>query len=161
MLEGQFRWLDCRAAGPSRSELPARYLATSVPPLSLCWRNCSPRGWRRSTLYGMATSKCQRHLMLRSTVARPGAIPLATFTAVVDTSPGGNRSGGVVEVVHAQADLLQLVRTLHPPGRPCAACTAGSKSPIKTAIIAMTTNSSINAERSPTSRPGDGTGNRS
>ncbi len=74
-----------------------------------------------------------------------GTLPLPPVLPLdVDAAGGRERVEGRVVVVHRQADLLQVVRALHraappraPPGRPAG---AGA---ISTAMIAMTTSSSI------------------
>ena len=48
--------------------------------------------------------------------------------------------------MQAEADLLEVVDALGAPGRLRAACTAGKSSPIRTAMIAMTTSNSINVK---------------
>ena len=50
---------------------------------------------------------------------------------------------GALVVGAAKAQLLEVVDALDPAQPLRAACTAGSSSPIKTAMIAMTTSNSI------------------
>ena len=63
-------------------------------------------------------------------------------------APTGGRYGRgevtlrIVEILDRQAQLLEIVRALGAAGRFGAACTAGSKRPIKMPMMAITTSSS-------------------
>ena len=59
---------------------------------------------------------------------------------------------GVVVVARRQGDLLEVVGALHAPGGLTSCWTAGSSSPIRTAMIAMTTRSSISVKPRRTER---------
>ena len=63
--------------------------------------------------------------------------------------PGGNAAERLVVVVNGQADLLEVVDAVDPPRRLRADWTAGSKSAIKTPMIAITTKSSISVNPRP------------
>ena len=63
---------------------------------------------------------------------------------LVHRQPLGRQVGvGALEVERRQAELLEVVDALRPPGRLAPACTAGNSSAISTEMIAMTTRSSI------------------
>ena len=56
---------------------------------------------------------------------------------------GGNAAVGAVVIMKTQAHLLDVIRALGGGAASRAACTAGNKRAIKTAMIAITTRSSM------------------
>ena len=73
-------------------------------------------------------------------------LPLGNGERGVDPRRG-KHAVGVVMAVAGQADLLEVVGALRGAWRPRATfCTAGRSSPIRTAMIAMTTSSSISVK---------------
>ena len=62
---------------------------------------------------------------------------------LVDSPEGGKATGGALIIEEGEPDLLEIVRALPRRAASRADCTAGKRSAIKTAMMAMTTKSSI------------------
>ncbi len=84
--------------------------------------------------------------VLREPDQLAAGVGVAEAGVVLPAEALGERAIGALVVVHRQHDLLEVVGALRAPRRLARACTAGSKSAINTAMMAITTRSSISVK---------------